>query len=129
MRRTAENRDFHKLARVMLCCTYRQANGPPYEGIFKMTAASPTFLGRSDTFFGVCEALGQDLGFNANWLRIALGVGVLFAPVAVIATYAVLAAAVMVSRIVVPVAKPASGEVIDLPVAESADVEPLKMAA
>ncbi len=67
-----------------------------------MTPASPTFLGRSDTFLGICEALGQDLGFNANILRIAIGIGVLFAPVAVVASYALLGLAVWVSRIMVP---------------------------
>jgi phage shock protein C len=94
-----------------------------------MTTASPTFLGRSDTFFGVCEAIGQDFGFNANWLRIALGVGVLFAPIAVIATYAVLALAVVVSRAVAPVARVASAEIVMLAVEPESHAEPLKMAA
>jgi phage shock protein C len=94
-----------------------------------MTTASPTFLGRSDTFFGVCEAIGQDLGFNANWLRIALGVGVLFAPVAVIVTYGVLALAVVVSRAVAPVARVASAEIVMLSVEPESHAEPLKMAA
>jgi len=91
-----------------------------------MTAASPTFLGRSDTFLGICEALGQDLGFNANILRIALGVGVLFAPIAVLATYALLGLAVAVSRTLVPVTQP-EAEVET--VANDVDAEPLKMAA
>ncbi len=68
-----------------------------------MTTATPTFLGRSDTFFGVCEAIGQDVGFNANWLRIALGLGVLFAPVTVIALYALLALVVVTSRLLFPI--------------------------
>ena len=28
---------------------------------------------RGDTMLGACEALGQDFGFNPNWLRIVLG--------------------------------------------------------
>jgi phage shock protein C len=91
-----------------------------------MTTASPTFLGRSDTFLGVCEAIGQDFGFNANWLRIALGLGVLFAPIAVIAAYAVLGLAVVVSRTLVPVAAPAGVSTL---AANDVDAEPLKMAA
>lgn len=93
-----------------------------------MTTASPTFLGREDTFFGICEAIGQDSGINANLLRIALGVGVLFAPVMVIATYVVLGLAVVASRMIFPVAVPA---VAAKSVAVSNDVqaEPLKLAA
>lgn len=91
-----------------------------------MTAASPTFLGRSDTFLGICEALGQDLGFNANWLRIALGVGVLFAPVAVLATYALLGLAVVVSRALFPVNVPEAGRPT---VVHEVDEESLKLAA
>jgi phage shock protein C len=93
-----------------------------------MTTASPTFLGRPDTFFGVCEAIGQDFGFNANWLRIALGVGVLFAPVAVIATYGVLALAVVVSRAVAPVAASAPQTAFE-PITNDLEPEPLKLAA
>jgi phage shock protein C len=91
-----------------------------------MTAASPTFLGRSDTFLGICEAIGQDTGINANLLRIALGVGVLFAPVIVLATYALLGLAVAVSRALVPVAEPT---VEADAVANDIEAEPLKLAA
>ena len=26
---------------------------------------------RDDTFFGICEGVGEDFGFNANWRRLA----------------------------------------------------------
>ncbi len=61
----------------------------------------PTF-NRSDTLLGVCEALGQDVGFNPIWLRIALAVGLLWSPVAMIATYLGLGVAVLVARAVTP---------------------------
>ena len=64
---------------------------------------SPLF-DRPDTFFGVCEGLGQDLGFNANYLRALLGVAVLWNPFLVIATYAVLGIAVAVARWIHPIA-------------------------
>jgi phage shock protein C len=92
-----------------------------------MTTASPTFLGRSDTFFGVCEAIEQDSGINANLLRIALGVGVLFAPVMVLATYALLGLAVVISRVMVPLATPVAAQVIALPAAEHSVAEPAPM--
>jgi len=92
-----------------------------------MTATSPTFLGRSDTFLGICEALGQDVGFNANILRIILGVGVLFAPVTVLATYALLGLAVVVSRTLVPISMPPIN--VEAAANDDVDAEPLKMAA
>jgi phage shock protein C len=57
---------------------------------------------RDDTFFGVCEALGQDLGFNANLLRVTLGVAVLWNPVVVLSVYAGLGVLVAVSRFAFP---------------------------
>jgi phage shock protein PspC (stress-responsive transcriptional regulator) len=56
---------------------------------------------RDDTFFGVCEGLGEDLGIHANWLRLALGVSVMWNPVAVISLYFGLGAIVLVSRLIV----------------------------
>lgn len=55
---------------------------------------------RDDTFFGVCEGLGEDLGFNANWLRALFAAGLLFNPVAVLATYAALGVVVLASRLI-----------------------------
>ena len=57
---------------------------------------------RSDTFFGVCEAIGQDFRFHPNLLRLPLGVLVLWNPVAVLAVYAALGAAVALSRWLYP---------------------------
>ena len=68
-----------------------------------MPAPTPVFLGRNDTILGVCEALGQDLGFHANLLRGAFGIGLLFQPMAVIAAYAACGIVVLVSRLLFPV--------------------------
>lgn len=59
-------------------------------------------LARDDTFFGVCEALGEDFRFNPNWLRVALGVCLLFNPLAALAAYAAAALIVGLSRWLVP---------------------------
>lgn len=71
-----------------------------------MPVSAPVFFNRPDTFFGVCEAIGQDFGFHPNLLRVAFALMVLASPVAVIAAYAALGIMVMVSRLLVPVAKP-----------------------
>lgn len=57
---------------------------------------------RPDTFFGVCEAIGEDLGINPIWLRIALGVAVVWQPVWVICGYFALGAVVLALRLLMP---------------------------
>ena len=68
-----------------------------------MEAAETTSLfRRDDTFLGVCQALGEDFGFNPVFLRIGFALPVIFAPVAVIATYLGLGVIVLISRILAP---------------------------
>jgi phage shock protein PspC (stress-responsive transcriptional regulator) len=50
-----------------------------------MAGSHSSVLTRDDTFFGVCEALGEDFGFNPFYLRLALGVGLIWNPLAMIA--------------------------------------------
>ena len=57
---------------------------------------------RDDTFFGVCEAIGEDLGFNANYLRVAFALPLLYAPLATIAAYLALAVVIGLTRLIVP---------------------------
>lgn len=57
---------------------------------------------RDDTFFGVCQAIGDDFGFNPNYLRAVFGASLLFSPVAVLAFYAAAGIAVALSRLIVP---------------------------
>ncbi len=67
-----------------------------------MQEPRPSALGRDDTLFGVCQALGEDLGFNPTWLRIALSVALLWNPVAVIGGYFAAGVAVALLRWIVP---------------------------
>jgi phage shock protein C len=62
---------------------------------------------RSDTILGVCEGLGQDLGFNANYLRIALASLVLWDLYAAFGIYLALGVVVAVSRWIAPAPRPA----------------------
>lgn len=57
---------------------------------------------RRDTFFGICEAVGQDFGFNPLWLRLAFIAPLFFMPVATFAAYFALGAIVLLSRLVFP---------------------------
>lgn len=57
---------------------------------------------RPDTFFGVCEAIGQDLGFNPIILRVALAVALLWHPVWVIEGYFAAGAIILALRLLMP---------------------------
>ncbi|MGZ8281800.1 MAG: PspC domain-containing protein [Allosphingosinicella sp.] len=67
-----------------------------------MQTDTTNLIARSDTFLGVCEALGEDFGINSNWFRIAFAVSLLLNPKVVVLTYLGLAVIVFLSRLVVP---------------------------
>ena len=78
-----------------------------------MQISQSNLLFRGDTFLGICEALGEDFRFNPVYLRAALGIGLIWNPLAVIGTYLGLGAIVGFSRLVAPnprVAKVAADE-------------------
>lgn len=90
----------------------------------------PNLLTRSDTMFGVCQAIGEDFGFNANWLRVALAAGLFFNPVAVIGAYVAMGATVAFSRWMAP--RPIAAEAVVEPVTiavEEREVEQMALAA
>ena len=62
-----------------------------------------SLIARSHTVLGVCEGIGEDLGFNPLWLRIAFASGIFFAPLAVIGAYLTLGVVVAASRWAFPV--------------------------
>ncbi|UVO54225.1 PspC domain-containing protein [Sphingomonas sp. SUN039] len=68
-----------------------------------MTDTLLALVRRDDTFFGVCQAVGDDFGFNPNWLRVALALPVIFNPWMSVVAYVVLALAVVASRLAAPV--------------------------
>ena len=67
-----------------------------------MSSVRPSIFARDDTMFGVCEALGEDLGISANALRVAIALALFGSPVAAAATYAGLGVLVFVLRWLVP---------------------------
>ncbi len=76
-----------------------------------MTNQTPLPL-RHDTILGVCEAIGQDFGFNPMWLRLAFIAPVFIAPTAAIAAYLALGAVVAATHHFFP-NKPASEQTVD----------------
>jgi len=61
-----------------------------------------SLFSRDDTFLGICEGLGQDLGFHPNFLRVTLACLCFFYPVPVLATYFGLGVLVFATRWMVP---------------------------
>jgi phage shock protein PspC (stress-responsive transcriptional regulator) len=57
---------------------------------------------RTHTIFGVCEAIGEDFGFNPVLLRAPLAAIVLYSPLIAIGVYFALGAVVLASRVVFP---------------------------
>jgi phage shock protein PspC (stress-responsive transcriptional regulator) len=65
---------------------------------------------RSHTIFGVCEAIGEDFGFNPVFLRIPFAASVIYSPTMAIAVYFALGAFVLASRLLFPKIKAESND-------------------
>jgi phage shock protein PspC (stress-responsive transcriptional regulator) len=63
---------------------------------------------RRDTFFGICEAVGQDFGFNPLWLRLAFVAPLFFFPVQTFVGYFALGLVVLASRLIFPAKRAAA---------------------
>lgn len=79
---------------------------------------------RSQTLLGVCEAIGEDFGFNANYLRVPLGAIVVFNVWAAVGAYLALGVIVLASRMLFPKAKPARAALVSTaPVHANSEIE------
>ena len=83
---------------------------------------------RHDTILGVCEAIGQDFGFNPTWLRLAFIAPIFFAPVWTVAAYLGLGVLVAATRLLFK-DKPASEQGVDAMAVELGAAGTLPMAA
>lgn len=82
---------------------------------------------RSHTILGVCEAIGEDFGFNPIFLRIPLAASVIWHPMIAVAIYLGLGAVVFASRLLFPKAKTA--ETISATESAANEQQELKKAA
>ena len=67
-----------------------------------MQDSHSSVLTRDDTFFGVCEALGEDFGFHPNLLRLGFALTLFFSPLAAVGGYAAAGLVVAATRWFVP---------------------------
>ena len=90
---------------------------------------------RGDTFLGVCQAIGQDFGFNPNFLRIPLATLILWDPKMVVGIYLALGLVVAVSRFFYPVSRkpaavaPVEADQVRAQAAPAAEVESKELLA
>lgn len=73
-----------------------------------MQTSQPSLIARDHTILGVCEALGEDFGFNPTFLRVPLAAALLLNPTAVVCTYLALGVLVLLSRWISPNPRPAA---------------------
>lgn len=90
-----------------------------------MTAAKSNLFTRDDTFFGVCQGLGDDLGIPADLIRLALVVPLFFFPVATVIGYLAAGVFVLALRLLLPDPRPAA----EVPAQAEPEPEPLPLAA
>ena len=93
-----------------------------------MSTRQPNLFTRSDTLFGVCEGLGQDIGIHPNLLRIAFGGLVIINLEMAIAVYLGLGLLVLLSRTLFP-SRPAAQAVAAPSPVVAEEVEELALAA
>jgi phage shock protein C len=67
-----------------------------------MKTAQPNPFTREDTFLGVCQAIGEDFGFNPLLLRLAFAGGMFWNFTATLGAYAALGLIVLASRLLAP---------------------------
>lgn len=95
-----------------------------------MQTAQPSVFARDHTILGICEALGEDFGFNPVFLRVPLAVCLLLSPWAVVATYAGLGVLVAFTRLVAPnPRKPAEAVPAEAPRSEARAEPDMALAA
>ena len=63
----------------------------------------PSLFNRPDTFLGVCQGLGEDLGIYPNLIRLSFAGLLFWNPIAALATYAGLGLFVLALRLIFPV--------------------------
>lgn len=68
---------------------------------------------RNHTILGVCEAIGEDFGFNPVLLRVPFAASVLWSPAIAVAAYFALGGVVLLSRVLFPKAKPVAEELVE----------------
>ena len=103
------------------------------EPVAQDCAQTNVFL-RHDTLFGVCQGVGEEFGFNPNFLRVPFAAGILWNPMAIVGIYLGLGVALALARWIYPkasvvVAPHNEVERSPRPIADNANADDLHVAA
>jgi len=99
------------MARPLRCIRHRRGAVLAAQGKDKkMDNETTNLFRRRDTFFGICEAVGQDFGFNPLYLRLAFIAPLFFFPVQTFAGYFGLGIVVLASRLIFPAKSAAAAQ-------------------
>ena len=80
-----------------------------------MDLFKPSLFARPDTMLGVCQGLGEDLGINPNWLRLALPLPLFINPAMTMAVYLAAGVVVLVTRLIFPDPVPVAEQIEEAP--------------
>lgn len=69
-----------------------------------METANQNLFTRDDTFLGICQGLGEDLGVNPDIFRVAMIPALFFFPVQTLLAYFGAGVLVLLSRLIFPAA-------------------------
>lgn len=83
-------------------------------------AAAP----KKDNLFGICNALGEDLGIDPLWPRLLFATTFIFDPAVVIASYFAIGALLLAVRFAFPRPKPARADAEVVALTPPAAAEP-----
>ena len=75
---------------------------------------------RSHTILGVCEAIGEDFGFNPIFLRVPFAAVVLYSPLMAVGAYLAFGVIVLASRLLAPAPKASKVAEVETPAEEPA---------
>ncbi len=78
-----------------------------------MDKADANLFTRDDTFFGICQGVGEDLGIHPDLLRLTLVVPLFFWPVATLGGYFAAGLLVLALRLLVPNPRPAKAATVE----------------
>ena len=89
---------------------------------------------RHDTLLGVCQGIGEEFGFNPNFLRVPFAAGILWNPIAIVGIYLGLGVALALARWIYPKAQNvpaphAEAGQAPRPIADNANADDLHVAA
>lgn len=88
---------------------------------------------RHDTLLGVCQGIGEEFGFNPNFLRVPFAAGILWNPLAIVGMYLGLGVAFALARWIYPKPQAAAAHLgadhSAHPAADNADADELHVAA